>query len=117
MVEWDFIVGQQKEFCKRLKIEWSPVNLKSMIAFNESLFSKVFPINGLRHPKHGNIDGWYLWSGSEIPQEDVKFFKPLQVEHLFEHRPVVLKYLSLPQEGDFKLMIKVMKMFGSMNQY
>jgi hypothetical protein len=103
MVEWDFILGQQKEFCKRLKMEWSPVDLKSMIAFNESMFSKVFPINGLRHHEHGNIDGWYLWSGSEIPQEDAKLFKPLYVEHLIEHRPVVLKYLGLPPGWRFQI--------------
>lgn len=87
-----------------MKIAWTPVEIDSFIGFNASLFSSVMPINGLRHPKHGNIEGWYLWSGnSEIPQTNVDFFKTLHVEHLVEQQPLVLKYLGLPAGWRFQI--------------
>ena len=82
-------------------------DINSLIAFNDSLLSKKSPINGLRHPRHGHIDGWYLWSGDEIPQYDAEFFKPLHVGHLIEDRPIVLKYLGLPAGWRFQIADKV----------
>ena len=73
-----------------------------MIAFNESLLLDTLPINGLRHPKTNNIDGWYLWSDGEIPQADNNFFKPIHVGHLPEQRPIILKYLGLSVGWRFK---------------
>jgi len=61
------------------------------------------PINGLRHPKHGFIDGWYLWAGDEIPRTDDNFFKPLHVEHLIIQQPLVLRYLGLPAGWRFQI--------------
>jgi len=80
-----------------------PVEQNSLIAFNESLLTKTEPVNGLRHPKHGIIDGWYLWSGAEISQDDDEFFKPLHVSHLMTNRPLVLKYLGLPPGWRFQI--------------
>ena len=74
-----------------------------MVAFNSSLFTNVQPINGLRHKKEGTIDGWYLWSGDEIPQDDKDFFKPIHVEHLILKRNIVLKYLGLPEGWRFQI--------------
>jgi hypothetical protein len=45
----------------------------------------------------------YLWSGGDIPQEDDHFFQPLHVEHLLEYRPIVLKYLGLPEGWRFQI--------------
>lgn len=51
------------------------------------------PINGLRHPKHGTMNGWYIWSGEWSYSDD--FFNPIHAEHLIKKRPEILKYLSL----------------------
>ena len=103
MDSWDSILQQQKEICKGLQAKWVPVDKNSLIGFNESIFSSRQPVNGLRHPKHGQIDGWYLWSGEEIPQSDDNFFQPIYVKHLIEKRPLVLKYLGLPPGWRFQI--------------
>jgi hypothetical protein len=103
MSGWNQIRKQQKELCDKLKVDWTPIDENSLIAFNDSLLSTIMPMNGLRHPKEGIIDGWYLWSGAEIPQDNIEFFKPLHVWHLFETRPVVLKYLGLPAGWRFQI--------------
>lgn len=95
MNDWNSIQQQQKAVCERLKVDFVPVDFAALIAVNSSLFSSIVPINGLRHPKHGKIEGWYLWSGLEFSQEDENFFEPLHVEHLIEQQPLVLKYLGL----------------------
>ncbi len=101
--DWNNIQHQQKAICDKLKIDWVPVDINAMIAFSESLLSDILPINGLRHPKTDNIDGWYLWSGGNIPQDDNNFFKPIHVGHLIEQRPIILKYLGLPAGWRFQI--------------
>lgn len=85
-----------------MRAAWDPVTPNSLIAFNKSLFTPIQPINGLRHPKEGNIDGWYLWSGGDI-QDDIHFFEPIHVEHLITSKSLVLKYLALPAEWRFQI--------------
>jgi len=102
IVEWSFIEQEQKMICEKLGVPWHPIEPRSLIAFNESLFSSVAPINGLRHPKQVVIDGWYLWSGEEI-SEDEDYFKPIHVEHLIERKGIVLKYLALPPGWRFQI--------------
>jgi hypothetical protein len=60
------------------------------------------PINGLRHPKTKAIEGWYLWNGGDIP-EDEHFLKPVHVAHLMEYQPIVLKYLGMPEGWRFQI--------------
>jgi hypothetical protein len=103
MSDWNNIQHQQKAICDKLKIDWTPVDINAMIAFNDSLFSDTLPINGLRHRKTDTIDGWYLWSGDEIRQNDNNFFKPIHVRHLIERRQIVLKYLGLPAGWRFQI--------------
>jgi hypothetical protein len=62
----------------------------------------VVPINGLRHPKQAVIDGWYLWCGDEL-SEDEDYFKAIHVEHLIERKGIVLKYLALPPGWRFQI--------------
>lgn len=71
---WRSLEIEQKEICEKYNLEWNSVDLNSMIAVNKSLFTNVLPINGLRHPKEGNTEGWYIWSGGEIPQDKIDFF-------------------------------------------
>jgi hypothetical protein len=100
---WHKIQQQQKELYNKLKVDLTPVDKTALIAFNDSLLSAVKPINGLRHSKQGVMDGWYLWSGGGIPQDNNEFFKPLHVGHLLETRPVVLKFLGLPAGWRFQI--------------
>src|SRR5687768_10627874 len=103
MKNWIKIEEEQKEVCKRLEVDWVPVEKESMVAINESLFSDLQPINGFRHPREGTIEGWYLWSGGEIPQNDDNFFKPIHAEHLNEERQNVLRYMGLPPGWRFQI--------------
>ncbi len=103
MNDWKFFQEQQKALCDKMKVEWIPLEINSLIAINDSLFSKTKPVNGLRHPNHGDIHGWYLWSGNKIPSNDNNFFKPIHLEHLIESRPLVLKYLGLPAGWRFQI--------------
>jgi hypothetical protein len=103
MISWTDIENSQKEVCKKVKVNWTPVDRNFMIAINDSLFTTTQPINGLRHPRQQTIDGWYLWSGKEIPQEQNNFFVPIHIDHLIENRPLVLKYLGLPEGWRFQI--------------
>lgn len=103
MTTWSDIEQEQKDVCKRLNLSWTPVDRELMIAFNDSIFSDKKPINGLRHPRENNIDGWYIWSGEEIPQDKSDFFNPIHAHHLIEKRPLVLKYLGLPYGYRFQI--------------
>lgn len=53
------------------------------------------PINGLRHNPENGTNGWYIWCGEEMSQED-DFFSPLHIEHIAEYLPDVQEYLDLP---------------------
>ena len=67
MKDWNQIGKEQKVICKTLKVDWVPLDRRLMVAITESIFTDIQPINGLRHLKQKAIDGWYLWSGGEIP--------------------------------------------------
>jgi len=53
------------------------------------------PINGLRQKEENGTNGWYIWCGETMSEND-DFFSPLLVEHISEHLPEVKKYLELP---------------------
>ena len=59
------------------------------------------PTNGLRHPPHGNMCGWYIWGGEY--SADPNFFQVLHVEHIAKHYPDLFKLLSL--EPGFRFLI------------
>ena len=102
-MNWESILEEQKAICDRLNVNYEPIGVNSLIAFNDSLLSTIKPINGLRHPKEKMIEGWYLWSGEEIPQDNDDYFKPIHVQHLIQQRPIVLKYLGLPGGWRFQI--------------
>lgn len=102
-MDWHNIHEEQKALCKKYGVDWTPVHENMFIAVNESLWSKAQPINGLRHPKQTKIDGWYLWSGGEIPQNINDFFKPLCPDHLIEKKIEILKYLGFPPGWRFQI--------------
>jgi len=102
-MDWSEIYLEQQKVCKKHGADWVAVDRQMMIAINNSIFTDIQPINGLRNPKEEVIDGWYLWSGGEIPQDNPKFFEPLCVDHLVDKRLVVLKYLGLPPGWRFQI--------------
>jgi hypothetical protein len=102
-MDWEDIYLEQQKICKKNGLDWNPVDREMMVAINNSLLKITNPINGLRHPEQGKIDGWYLWSGLEIPQENNNFFSPVCVDHLVDMKPIVLKYLGLPPGWRFQI--------------
>jgi len=103
MKTWNDIEQEQKDLCKRLDLQWTPVEKDQMIAISNSLFTDTLPINGLRHPRQKKLDSWFLWSGGEIPQDEKDFFDPIHPIHLLDKRPLVLKYLGLPYGYRFQI--------------
>ena len=51
------------------------------------------PLNGLRHPSHGNMDGWYIWGGQY--SADANFFQVLHAKHFPAEYPDLVKFLGL----------------------
>ena len=58
------------------------------------------PINGLRHPAHGNMCGWYIWSG-EMLSEDSDYFNVICYEHIVANAWDWVQYLALPEGWRF----------------
>lgn len=90
------ISAAQRDMCRRFGVEPSPPGQRTMIGFATSRPRHLEPLNALRHPISGTSNGWFVWRGSEIPQQDDCFFKPLHVEHLVDHAPELAPYLALP---------------------
>ncbi|WP_298481439.1 hypothetical protein [uncultured Maribacter sp.] len=81
----------QKQICKKYNSDFNEIDEKLFIGVSSNL--ELEPINGLRHPKHGKMSGWYIWSGEWSNDDD--FFEPLCLEHLIEKKPDLIKYLGL----------------------
>ncbi|SEC60666.1 hypothetical protein SAMN05192540_3597 [Maribacter dokdonensis] len=84
-------IEYQKSICKKYNSEFIPLDEQLFIGIATEL--EFEPINGLRHPKHGTMNGWYIWSGEWSDSAD--FFKPICIEHLIERQPEISKYLGL----------------------
>ena len=67
-----------------------------MIGIAPSESRDPVPLHALRHAPKGQSNGWFVWRGEEIPQNDDDFFVPSHVEHLPTHAPELLPYLALP---------------------
>ncbi|WP_298537896.1 hypothetical protein [uncultured Algibacter sp.] len=81
----------QKRICEKYNSDFTQIDEKLFIGVATDL--ELEPINGLRHPKHGKMNGWYIWTGEWSNSDD--FFKPLCLEHLIERKPDIIKYLGL----------------------
>lgn len=64
-------------------------------ARNSAWFFGEQPINGLRHVTENGVNGWYIWCGAEMSEEE-SYFSPLHIEHVKNYLPQVAKYLDLP---------------------
>ena len=87
------VLNSQKTVCQTMKAEFVPPIPKSRIGFARQTIGKR-PINGLRHPGQGDMNGWYVWFGDY--SDDPNFFGSLHVEHLDEVCPEIVPFLALP---------------------
>jgi hypothetical protein len=85
----------QLEVCKRYGVKCVPPIDDQKVGIALNVRTGLQPINGLRHPTHGDASGWYIWSGEEF-SADPDFFVPLHLEHLSDWCPSVSKFLALP---------------------
>jgi hypothetical protein len=93
---------EQKAICDKYGTTFCESPLFFKVGIAENVKDGVWPINGLRHPIHGETTGWYIWAGEELSIEE-DFFVPLHVKHLEELHPMILKYLGLPPGWRFLL--------------
>jgi len=77
-----------------------------MVGVAKDLFDKKPPIDGLRHAPEGQSNGWYFWTGGEIP-DDPTFFEPIYVEHLYSKFPELIKCLAL--EPGFRIQFDLLR--------
>lgn len=67
-----------------------------MVGIAPSRHEGLLPLNAIRHPAEGQSNGWYVWRGEGIPQDQDDFFVPCHIEHLPDHIQEVVPYLALP---------------------
>ena len=84
-------IESQNSICKKYNSDIKPIDAQLFIGLATDL--EFEPINGFRHPEHGTMNGWYIWSGEWSDSND--FFKPVHASCLVEMCPEILKYLSL----------------------
>jgi hypothetical protein len=86
----------QRRICERFSVVPDPPAAGTMVGIAPSRPHGMLPLNALRHPAAGRSNGWFVWRGGEIPQDQDDFFVPLHVEHLPDHVPELVPYLALP---------------------
>lgn len=60
------------------------------------------PINGLRHPQYGNMEGWNFWGGEEF-STDPDFFPVIHAFHMINRCLEAVPFLGLPPGYRFLL--------------
>jgi hypothetical protein len=93
-ITYEELEEQQRNYCKQLDEPCIPLDPDSRVGIALATQGRL-PINGLRHPPEGDMNGWYLWSGEEFPADD-NAFSPVHPHHLVQLLPEVVKFLGLP---------------------
>jgi hypothetical protein len=91
----DDLMARQAAACKRAGVEPAFLARKDRIGIGRDFDPTRRPINGLRHPPHGDMCGWYIWSGEELSGEP-DYFEVMCYEHLLEEAGDWVEYLALP---------------------
>ena len=86
----------QRRLCRRFGVEAIPPRRRTMIGVARGRDPGLLPLNAVRHPPVGQTNGWYVWRGGPIPQDQNEFFSPSHVEHAVDEFPQLLPYLALP---------------------
>jgi hypothetical protein len=89
------LASRQTAVCARALTEPAFLQPKARVGIGRDFNPAQMPINGLRHPTHGNMCGWYIWSGEELSQ-DADYFEVVCYEHLVNESWEWLVYLALP---------------------
>ena len=87
-------IKREQTVCEWQRVEPVKPESGSKLGIALETIGKV-PINGLRHKKENGTNGWYIWCGEEMSQEE-DFFSPLHIEHISEYLPEVMESLELP---------------------
>jgi hypothetical protein len=86
---------EQRKLCEKYGALFLSADPWRMVGISKNFNALQFPINGLRHPPEtGREAGWYIWSGTELSQDD-DFFVPMHVMHVDDKCPQIVKYLGL----------------------
>ena len=103
--DYRIISELQMSFCREHGSEYVPTPGGSKLGYALSTKGRR-PINGLRHPLTGDVNGWFIWCGEEY-SEAQDFFAPLHASHLNDDQPEISKLLGLAPgyrfllDGDF----------------
>lgn len=87
-------VAKEQTVCEWKSVSPEPPERHTKLGIALATLGKS-PVNGLRHRPQNGTNGWYLWCGTELPQEP-DAFSPVHVEHLDQYIPEAKEYLNLP---------------------
>lgn len=83
----------QNLLCQKYSAPFQLADLNHKIGISDEVLLGKVPIHGLRHPAEGETTGWYLWAGDF--RDDIDFFKPVHLHHLYELKPEIIKFFGL----------------------
>ncbi|WP_438874963.1 immunity protein Imm33 domain-containing protein [Winogradskya consettensis] len=86
----------QRRVCRRLGVPSLRPGPGTITGVALGRATELEPLNAIRHLPVGQSNGWYVWRGGQIPQDDDEFFSPVHIEHAKDHFPGLLPYLALP---------------------
>lgn len=93
---------EQKATCERFSVEFMSSPLDSIAGVSKDYRQNVVPVNGMRCLPGEGENGWYIWMGEDLRQDD-DFFQPVHVSHILAARPEIAKFLGLPPGWRFLL--------------
>jgi hypothetical protein len=94
------VTERQMAACERAGVKPTFLSASDRIAIARDFDPERFPINGLRHPAHDNMCGWYIWSGDDL-SDDPEHFEVICYGHLLDDSVPWLEYLALPSGWRF----------------
>ena len=89
------LLTRQLQACERAAAQPALLSPEDRVAVGRDFDPSKSPINGMRHPPHGNMSGWYIWSGERL-EEDPDYFHVICYEHLAAKDWTWVQYLALP---------------------
>lgn len=87
--------AEQKAICDGLGVGFMPAPLNSIAGISKDYRKNIVPVNGMRCNPGPGENGWYIWVGEKLGDDD-DFFHPVHISHLLEARPEIAKFLGLP---------------------
>jgi hypothetical protein len=94
--------SRQSLCCEKYGAKPMPVPSHLKVGIARNVREGLQPLNGLRIIPEGDTTGWYIWAGTQWP-DDPDFFMPLHVEHLPSWCAAAIPYLQLPPGWRFLL--------------